>query len=102
MSSPDRSSVSAGAQQGTAEAVRIDNDDISGVVTGKGPEAGVWVIAETNSLPTKFSKTVVTDDRGRYLVQGAALVIDHFFDGGGQWDHGPLGRVTETGSGNRQ
>jgi len=61
--------VSAGAQQRTAEAIRIDNDDLGGVVTGtSGPEAGVWVIAETNSLPTKFSKTVVTDDRGRYLV----------------------------------
>jgi hypothetical protein len=35
-------------------AVRIDNDDIGGVVTSaKGPEAGVWVIAETTDLPTK-------------------------------------------------
>ena len=43
--------------------------EISGVVTGpKGPEAGVWVIAETTDLPTKFSKVVVTDDRGRYLI----------------------------------
>jgi hypothetical protein len=51
------------------EAVRIDNDDIGGVVTSaKGPEAGVWVIAETTGLPTKFNKTVVTDDRGRYVV----------------------------------
>ena len=57
------------AQQRPADAIRIDNDDLGGVVTGaRGPEAGVWVIAETNSLPTKFSKTVVTDDRGRYLV----------------------------------
>src|SRR5688500_4123691 len=49
--------------------VSIDNDDIGGVVTGPtGPEAGVWVIAETTDLPTKFSKTVVTDDRGRYLI----------------------------------
>jgi len=49
--------------------VAIDNDDIGGVVTGPaGPEAGVWVIAETTDLPTKFSKTVVTDDRGRYLI----------------------------------
>src|SRR5678809_1312057 len=49
--------------------VPIDNDDIGGVVTGaNGPEAGVWVIAETTDLPTKFSKTVVTDDRGRYLI----------------------------------
>jgi hypothetical protein len=61
--------VSAGAQQNTVEGVRVDGDDLGGVVTGaRGPEAGVWVIAETNSLPTKFSKTVVTDDRGRYLV----------------------------------
>jgi hypothetical protein len=43
--------------------------EISGVVTGpKGPEAGVWVIAETGDLPTKFAKIVVTDDRGRYLI----------------------------------
>ena len=49
--------------------VAVDNDDIGGVVTGAGgPEAGVWVIAETTDLPTKFSKTVVTDDRGRYLI----------------------------------
>ncbi len=34
----------------------------------KGPEAGVWVIAETTDLPTKFAKIVVTDDRGRYVV----------------------------------
>jgi hypothetical protein len=55
------------AQQGGA--VPIDNNDIGGVVTSsKGPEAGVWVIAETTGLPTKFSKTVVTDDRGRYLI----------------------------------
>ena len=42
---------------------------ISGVVTSpKGPEAGVWVIAETTSLPTKYVKIVVTDDQGRYLL----------------------------------
>jgi hypothetical protein len=56
-----------GSQQSAA--VRIDNDDIGGVVTGtSGPEAGVWVIAETNNLPTKFAKIVVTDDQGRYLI----------------------------------
>src|SRR5881396_2633366 len=44
-------------------------NDIGGVVTSsKGPEAGVWVIAETTDLPTRYSKTVVTDDRGRYLI----------------------------------
>jgi hypothetical protein len=43
--------------------------ELSGVVTSaNGPEAGVWVIAETTDLPTKYTKIVVTDDRGRYLV----------------------------------
>ena len=56
-------------QQNPAEAVRVDNDDLGGVVNGpRGPEAGVWVIAETTDLPTKFAKIVVTDDRGRYVV----------------------------------
>src|SRR5580700_7100208 len=51
------------------ETVAIDNDDIGGVVTGpNGPEAGVWVIAETTDLPTRFARMVVTDDRGRYVV----------------------------------
>jgi len=50
-------------------AVQIDNDDIGGVVTSaRGPEAGVWVIAETTDLGTRFAKIVVTDARGRYLV----------------------------------
>src|SRR5687768_18585661 len=50
-------------------AVAVGPDDIGGVVTGpSGPEAGVWVIAETNDLPTKFVRIVVTDDRGRYLL----------------------------------
>ena len=34
----------------------------------KGPEAGVWVIAETRDLPVRYIKTVVTDDRGRFVV----------------------------------
>ena len=50
-------------------AVAIDADDIGGVVTGPhGPEAGVWVIAETRELPTRYAKIVVTDDQGRYVV----------------------------------
>jgi hypothetical protein len=56
-------------EQATGSAVPVDPDDLGGVVTGpKGPEAGVWVIAETADLPTKFVRIVVTDDRGRYLV----------------------------------
>jgi hypothetical protein len=63
------SAVKLSGQQKTATAVRVDNDDIGGVVTSaKGPEAGVWVIAETTGLPTKFAKIVVTDDQGRYVI----------------------------------
>src|SRR5712691_9611395 len=55
------------AQQ--AGQVAIDNDDIGGVVrSASGPEAGVWVIAETTELPTKYAKMVVTDDKGRYVI----------------------------------
>jgi hypothetical protein len=44
-------------------------NDLAGVVTSaNGPEAGVWVIAETADLPTKFAKIVVTDERGRYVL----------------------------------
>src|SRR5215470_16183308 len=61
--------VRLSGQQKNAATVRVDNDDIGGVVTSAhGPEAGVWVIAETNDLPTKYAKMVVTDDEGRYLI----------------------------------
>ena len=62
--------VGTNAFQGPGTAtVPVDRDDIGGVVTGpRGPEAGVWVIAETDGLATKFNKTVVTDDQGRYLI----------------------------------
>src|SRR6266481_6479365 len=61
--------VPASAQQAPAAAVAIDNDDIGGVVRGpNGPEAGVWVIAETRDLPVRYIKIVVTDDQGRYVV----------------------------------
>ena len=61
-------SIASQAQQAAA-GVQIDRDDIGGVVTSAaGPEAGVWVIAESSDFQTRFSKVVVTDDRGRYLV----------------------------------
>jgi hypothetical protein len=54
---------------GAGKAVDPTPKDIGGVVNGsKGPEAGVWVIAETTDLPTKFRKIVVTDDQGRFLI----------------------------------
>ena len=57
------------AAQRTGEAVEVDAGDIGGPVAGTtGPEAGVWVIAETDDLDTGFRKIVVTDDNGRFLV----------------------------------
>ena len=51
------------------QAVTVGASDIGGtVVSAAGPEAGVWVIAETTELPTKFARIVVTDDQGSYLV----------------------------------
>ena len=53
----------------SADPVAIDDDDIAGTVASiDGPEAGVWVIAETADLQTGLRKIVVTDDQGRYLV----------------------------------
>src|SRR4051794_3804718 len=61
--------VEVSAQQSAPAAVAIDNDDIGGVVTGaNGPEAGVWGVAGTTDLPTRYAKMVVTDDQGRYVV----------------------------------
>ena len=57
------------AQQKSGAPVAIAAGYIGGVVTSsKGPEAGVWVIAETTDLPTNFVKIVVTDDQGRYVL----------------------------------
>src|SRR2546429_3503220 len=63
--------VLAGCQvpPGASQGAGIGEGDLAGIVTGaNGPEAGVWVIAETKDLPTKFAKIVVTDGRGRYLI----------------------------------
>ncbi len=51
------------------QAPAIDDDDIGGVVaSAQGPEAGVWVIAETRELGVRFIRIVVTDDQGRYVI----------------------------------
>ncbi|HSC14912.1 MAG TPA: carboxypeptidase-like regulatory domain-containing protein, partial [Gammaproteobacteria bacterium] len=59
--------VSSGA---IAQAARRPADGFIGgtVTSARGPEAGVWVIAETEELKTPFIKIVVTDDRGRYVL----------------------------------
>jgi hypothetical protein len=61
--------VRTDANAQTPPAVKIKPVDIGGMVASeKGPEAGVWVIAETTDLPTHYIKEVVTDDGGRYLI----------------------------------
>ena len=62
--------VSALDTGGTLQAQRRSPDGyISGTVrSSNGPEAGVWVIAETKDLPTNFIKIVVTDDAGRFVL----------------------------------
>ncbi len=61
--------LASGAGVAAAQSVAIDSDDIGGTVNGPaGPEAGVWVIAETDAFETRFAKIVVTDDQGRYVV----------------------------------
>ncbi|HEX5279287.1 MAG TPA: carboxypeptidase-like regulatory domain-containing protein [Micropepsaceae bacterium] len=65
--------VSSANAQGaaTANLAKIGAEDIGGVVTSAtGPEAGVWVIAETKDLPTRYVKIVVTDDLGRFVIPG--------------------------------
>ena len=62
--------VTPSRAQNAAATPAIDDNDIGGVVRApnKQPEAGVWVIAETTDLPTKFARIVVTDDQGRYVI----------------------------------
>ncbi len=56
-------------RQAEAGTVSVGSTDLGGgVVSSRGPEAGVWVIAETDELPTKFAKIAVTDDDGHYLL----------------------------------
>lgn len=57
------------ASFGALPGVAIGEADIGGVVTSaNGPEAGVWVIAETTDLPTRYAKIVVTDGDGRFVL----------------------------------
>ena len=66
--------VAAQQPAGGTDPIPMDADDIAGTVTSsRGPEAGIWVIAETTDLPTKFRKIVVTDDRGQYLLPDLPL-----------------------------
>src|ERR1700733_14230508 len=69
---------SQSAQQGAE--VKISAREIGGLVSSSnGPEAGVWVIAETTDLPTRYIKEVVTDSGAgcgnrRAILSGQLLV----------------------------
>lgn len=61
--------LAGGSCNPTGESAQPGTDDITGVVSGpNGPEGGVWVIAETFDLPTRYAKIVVTDDNGQYVI----------------------------------
>src|SRR3979490_802474 len=63
------SSVPLSAQQNAPPGVTVGDSDLGGVVRGpNGPEAGVWVIAETHDLPVCPVKIPATDYQGRYVV----------------------------------
>src|SRR5690606_39316609 len=65
----------AAAQEGR---IQPQEGRIAGVDVGdSGPEAGVWVIAETDDLPTKYAKIVVTDDEGRFVLPELPMVNYH-------------------------
>ncbi len=58
-----------GAPSPAQSELKVAADDIGGTVSSaRGPQAGVWVIAETKDFQTRFAKIVVTDAAGRYLV----------------------------------
>src|SRR5467141_4661112 len=71
MARPAVGQQSGAARSAGDSGVQVDKNSVGGVVlnsNGAKPEAGVWVIAETKSLPVPFRKIVVTDDQGRFLV----------------------------------
>ena len=78
---------------GFAPGALAAGDDIAGTVTSAaGPEAGVWVIAETGDFDTSFRKTVVTDDAGRFLVPDLpAASYEVWVRGYGLVDSGRIG-----------
>ena len=89
---PHRAPAGAGRAPGqTSAAIPIDADDIGGVVTGpNGPEAGVWVIAETpisrrsssgSSSPTTRAVSPSGPAEGELPRLGARLRAGGFAEG---------------------
>lgn len=65
----DQSSATSNqsSSQTAATTAAIADNAIAGTVSSiNGPEAGVWVIAETGEFDTFFAKIVVTDDDGNF------------------------------------
>ena len=63
------STLSAPLSAAAAPRLWVGKHDIGGTVSGpQGPEAGVWVIAETHDLPTGFARIVTTNDKGEFLI----------------------------------
>ena len=61
--------LAIGTNASAQRRVDLPEGYITGVVeSANGPEAGVWVIAETADLKTPFTKIVVTDDNGQYVL----------------------------------
>jgi streptogramin lyase len=86
----------AGCARG-ATTVDVDQKSIGGVVlNGQKAEAGVWVVAETTGLPTHFSRIVVTDDSGRFLIPDlpATASYDVWVRGYGLRDSQPVKTAT--------
>ena len=84
--------------RGVGNQIAIDPDDIAGVVTSsRGPEAGVWVIAETSDTPTRLRKIVVTDDQGRGWTFDFTMTDTLALAGAGDRQYGavPPGLPTE-------
>ena len=70
----------------------VGAESLGGIVNGpRGGEAGVWVIAETDDLDTRFRKIVVTDDDGRFLLPDLpAATYDVWVRGYGLADSTPV------------
>lgn len=80
-------------EQSSTPRLNIDGDDIAGVVSSlDGFEAGVWVIAETSDLGTRFAKIVVTDAEGQFVVPDLPLAdYQVWVRGYGLDDSAPVG-----------
>ena len=61
--------IAVGLSERAVQRIELDDDDVGGIVSSAdGPEAGVWVVAETTDFATRFIRIVATDDQGRYVL----------------------------------